>query len=115
MRTLPSPATARHALAVVVVACLTGLTACTGEAAESGPASSADPTATTDPGVVQVQPGAPGEPATTLDADAVVGGPGWNHDDLAFVQMMVPHHQQALEMAELAVAGGDHGREQVRF
>ena len=107
MRTLPSPATARHALAVVVVAGLTGLTACTGEAAESGPASSADPTATTDPGVVQVQPGAPGEPATTLDADAVVGGPGWNHDDLAFMQMMVPHHQQALEMAELAESRAD--------
>ncbi|GHJ61368.1 lipoprotein [Nocardioides sp. OK12] len=101
MRTLPSPATARHALAVVVVVCLAGLSACSGEAAEPGPSSSADP------GVAQVQPGSPGEPAVTLDADAVLGAPGWNHDDLAFVQMMVPHHQQALQMAELAESRAD--------
>lgn len=107
MRTLPSPATARHALAVVVVVCLAGLTACSGEAAEQGPSGSADPTSPADPGVAQVQPGSPGDPAVTLDADAVVGAPGWNHDDLAFVQMMVPHHQQALAMAELAESRAD--------
>ncbi|WP_295657509.1 DUF305 domain-containing protein [uncultured Nocardioides sp.] len=27
---------------------------------------------------------------------------GFNHSDIAFMQMMVPHHAQALEMAELA-------------
>ena len=26
----------------------------------------------------------------------------WNHSDVAFVQMMVPHHAQALEMSALA-------------
>lgn len=51
-----------------------------------------------------IQPGRPGEEAST-------GTPGEpvepveelpNHSDIAFMQMMVPHHAQALEMAKLA-------------
>ncbi|ANH36654.1 hypothetical protein I601_0200 [Nocardioides dokdonensis FR1436] len=81
-----------RATALVV---LVGLSGCSGQTQRE-----AEPLP--DPGVTQVQPGAPGEPARELAADARVGTPGWNHDDLAFVQMMVPHHQQALEMAALA-------------
>lgn len=100
MRSYPASAAARRTLPAAFVLCLGALAGCSGENTEDA----AVPVAATppDPGVAQVQPGAPGEAATTLAADATVGGPGWNHDDLAFVQMMVPHHQQALEMAELA-------------
>ncbi len=102
MRTHKVPAAARHVLAATLVLALGTLAGCSGEEAEDTTGSSSGATAPADPGLTQLQPGAPGEAARTLPADAVVGGPGWNHDDLAFVQMMVPHHQQALEMAELA-------------
>ncbi|MDN4173632.1 DUF305 domain-containing protein [Nocardioides sp. SOB77] len=69
----------------------------------AGGATTAPPTSTaaqappTD--VVEVQPGGPGEPSSTV---VETDGQGWNHDDIAFVQMMLPHHRQALEMAALA-------------
>lgn len=51
-----------------------------------------------------LQPGGPGEEASTLapgqraeQAEAV-------HDDIAFMQMMIPHHAQALTMSKLAAA-----------
>ena len=49
-----------------------------------------------------IQPGAPGEPAKTVSPKAVDRSEEWNHTDVAFVQMMIPHHTQALEMSELA-------------
>ena len=49
-----------------------------------------------------IQPGRPGEANETLDPDTVVGEPSTNETDIAFMQMMVPHHAQALEMSELA-------------
>lgn len=49
-----------------------------------------------------LQPGRPGEPNETLDPDATVEEPGASDADIAFMQMMVPHHAQALEMSELA-------------
>ena len=49
-----------------------------------------------------IQPGGPGEPATTGSSDAVDRSDEWNHTDVAFMQMMIPHHAQALEMSELA-------------
>lgn len=52
--------------------------------------------------VDQVQPGGPGEASTTLAPDEGVAGTEWNHDDVSYLQMMIPHHGQALEMAELA-------------
>lgn len=55
-----------------------------------------------------LQPGAPGEPTTTLDPeDASVAPPEWSHADAAFAQMMIPHHGQALEMARLAQKRAD--------
>ncbi|MEU8315495.1 MULTISPECIES: DUF305 domain-containing protein [unclassified Micromonospora] len=51
-----------------------------------------------------VVPGRPGEPAATRPAEQVRGAttPRWNSLDVWYVRMMIPHHQQALEMAALA-------------
>jgi uncharacterized protein (DUF305 family) len=49
-----------------------------------------------------IQPGRPGEDNETLGPDEVVEPPGTNETDVAFMQMMVPHHAQALEMSQLA-------------
>lgn len=50
-----------------------------------------------------LQPGKPGEPARTLGPSEVkTPERSWNHADVAFVQMMIPHHGQALEMSRLA-------------
>ena len=49
-----------------------------------------------------LQPGQPGEPNETLDPDTTLDSPEWNDADAMFMQMMVPHHAQALEMAQLA-------------
>lgn len=48
-------------------------------------------------------PGAPGEDASTVAPGEVeVAPPAANEADLEFLAMMVPHHAQAVEMAELA-------------
>lgn len=50
-----------------------------------------------------IVPGGPGRPNTTVPAaKGTVPAPG--AADIRFVQMMVPHHQQALDMAALAPA-----------
>lgn len=51
--------------------------------------------------VPELQPGAPGEDATTRDPGAPVEDGRPDEDDIAFMQMMVLHHRQALEMAGL--------------
>ncbi len=53
-----------------------------------------------------VQPGAPGAPARELSADEAIeiADTGYSPADVEFVQDMIPHHHQALEMAAL-VAG----------
>ncbi|MFJ8687478.1 DUF305 domain-containing protein [Micromonospora wenchangensis] len=60
------------------------------------------PTTTDAPGVIV--PGRPGEPAATRNAQEVraPGTPRYNTPDVWFVRMMIPHHQQTLQMAELA-------------
>ncbi|WP_329009669.1 DUF305 domain-containing protein [Micromonospora rifamycinica] len=61
------------------------------------------PTLPTDAPAVIV-PGRPGEPAVTRPAQQArdAGPPRYNTPDVWFVRMMIPHHQQALQMAELA-------------
>ena len=87
----------RGRLAVVgLVAALT-VGGCT-SAAE--PEAARSPSA--DPEVTVLQPGRPGEAAETVSPDDAPGGQAWNHSDVAFVQMMIPHHAQALEMSRLA-------------
>lgn len=49
-----------------------------------------------------VQPGRPGEPMETLDPDTTLSSEPASLGDKMFVQMMVPHHAQALDMCELA-------------
>ncbi|WP_203858134.1 DUF305 domain-containing protein [Plantactinospora mayteni] len=50
-----------------------------------------------------IQPGRPGEPAQVLRPDQLTPPPGARHNaaDIRFVSMMVPHHEQALQMAAL--------------
>ncbi len=50
-----------------------------------------------------VKPGAPGEPAQELTAEEAIGiaVSGHSPDDVRFMRDMIPHHQQAVEMAEL--------------
>lgn len=52
--------------------------------------------------VVELLPDGPGDPVATASGPVDVEVPGWAHADVAFVQMMIPHHRQALEMAALA-------------
>lgn len=52
---------------------------------------------------VVVQPGAPGQPSKIVSADAVAKGPrpGITAGDVRFMQGMIGHHAQALEMTKL--------------
>ncbi len=49
-----------------------------------------------------VQGGEPGEDATEVPSDTTMAPNEWSHDDEMFMQMMIPHHAQALEMTDLA-------------
>ncbi|MFB7533294.1 DUF305 domain-containing protein [Streptomyces sp. NPDC056178] len=60
--------------------------------------------AQTDGGPSVVAPGKPGEPARTLSAEEALKAAGDdtpNSADFRYVQMMIQHHAQALEMTEL--------------
>ena len=60
----------------------------------------AEPGASSSPRVVQ--PGGPGQDASTIGPGQVVKQSDFAHDDVAFMQMMIPHHAQALTMSKLA-------------
>jgi uncharacterized protein (DUF305 family) len=53
-----------------------------------------------------VQPGAPGDPPRELSAEEAiaVAVTRYSPDDVRFMQDMIPHHHQAIEMAELVAA-----------
>ena len=64
-----------------------------------------DPQPTSTPSSVVVQPGRPGEEATTVapeDYEAAPEEDTWNQADVAFVAGMIEDHLQALEIAALA-------------
>jgi uncharacterized protein (DUF305 family) len=67
----------------------------------SGPDAAATPTSSPVPVIV---PGRPGESASTVPSDQFKApdGSGYSSLDVWWVRMMIPHHQQALEMAALA-------------
>jgi uncharacterized protein (DUF305 family) len=50
-----------------------------------------------------VHPGAPGEPARELSAEQAIdiADSGYSPADAQFLQDMIPHHHQAIQMAEL--------------
>lgn len=85
---VPRPVLAAASLVVVL-----GLSACSGPAGDEQPAGSSAPV---------VRPGGPGDPTALVDPDDISAEDPWNHADVAFMQMMIPHHAQALEMSELA-------------
>jgi len=95
---MPTPHDHRPGAAVAALVLLVGLAGCT---AEDEPEEAAAPV---------VQLGAPGESGTTLSPEEAgsIDGPAWTEADVAFVQGMIPHHQQALEMTALvAERAGD--------
>ncbi len=81
--------------------------------ATRGPDDAPDSAPSTPP-VRVVLPGRPGESATVSDSDRVRApdGSAYNSIDVAFAQMMIAHHAQAIEMAGLAAgrAGGTEVR-----
>jgi len=94
--------------AVVVLAA--GGTALVARAGNDRSAAAPRPSASSAPPVRVVQPGRPGESARVSNSDLVRAPDGstYNAIDVTFVQMMIVHHAQALEMAQLAPerAGG---------
>lgn len=85
----------------VLLGAVLGLSACTD-----------DPDPTSTPSSVVVQPGRPGEEATTIAPEDYEGSGeagSWNQADVVFVAGMIEHHLQALEIAALAPdrAGSD--------
>ncbi|MFF8845454.1 DUF305 domain-containing protein [Streptomyces sp. NPDC015127] len=84
--------------ATAVAAAVLGLAAC-----EAGSGTRDEAGAST--GTSVVAPGKPGEPARTLSAEEAakaVPDDSPNAADFRYVQMMIKHHEQALEMTSLA-------------
>jgi uncharacterized protein (DUF305 family) len=71
---------------------------------DGGSAAAPRPAASSVPPVRVVLPGRPGESARVTDSDQVRAPDGstYNQIDVTFVQMMIAHHTQALEMTRLA-------------
>ncbi len=93
--TRPLPAVATLALAAVLAL---GAAGCQG--GEDPPDARVGLTPSSAPPVVQ--PGGPGDDASTLAPGATAEQAEEAHDDVAFMQMMIPHHAQALTMSQLA-------------
>lgn len=72
--------------------------------AVTAPTAVVSPTPPPTDGPAVIVPGRPGESAVARPAGEVrdTAPPRYNSLDVWFVRMMIPHHQQALQMAELA-------------
>ncbi|GAA1915136.1 DUF305 domain-containing protein [Nocardioides lentus] len=88
-----------------------GLSGCSSDSSEGADAAAADPSpaaaspsgspsAGADDDILVLRPGKPGEPAETGPTE--VAENAHNDADVEFMQMMIPHHRQALVMADLA-------------
>ncbi|GLY01297.1 DUF305 domain-containing protein [Actinoplanes sp. NBRC 101535] len=88
-------------LVAVVLVATAGLVALTRDTGDPEPA--AAPAASTAP-VRVVLPGRPGESAAVTGSDQVQApdGSAYNGIDVAYAQMMIVHHRQAIVMADLA-------------
>lgn len=85
---------------VLLAAGLTLLTlgvGCSAEEPDVDPAAGADSS-----GARVLQPGRPGDANRTVSPDATVATASPNAADVTMMQLMIPHHEQALEMCELA-------------
>lgn len=98
MRRSPTPRSSRYVVALVALLAAGALAGCSEESPQASAAPSPTPTAP----VTELLPDGPGDPVATASGPVDVAVPGWSHADVAFVQMMIPHHRQALEMAALA-------------
>ncbi|GGQ68271.1 DUF305 domain-containing protein [Couchioplanes azureus] len=89
-------------IGVVVVALGAGGTVLAARSGEDAPA--AAPRVSSGPPERVILPGRPGDSAVVTDSDKVRAPDGstYNSIDTAFVQMMIVHHGQAIEMAKLA-------------
>ncbi|MET8908019.1 DUF305 domain-containing protein [Micromonospora sp. NPDC004551] len=94
------------AVTVLVVLLVVGAVALAGRGEGRPAVASASPSVTASPvdAPPVVVPGRPGEPAATRPAQEVrdAAPPRYNGLDVWYVRMMIPHHQQAVEMATLA-------------
>ena len=97
--------------AVVVLLAAGGVIAATRSGDRSAAAPQSAPQSSEPPARV-VLPGRPGESASISDSDQVRAPDGstYNSIDTTFAQMMIVHHAQAIEMADLAAQrAGDAG------
>ncbi|MFB4193848.1 DUF305 domain-containing protein [Streptomyces carpaticus] len=94
------------AASLAAVLSLTALTGCTGGEATAGDTGS-------DADASVIVPGRPGEEARTVSPqearEAAGEGTGPNAADHAFMTMMIEHHEQAIEMTDLADAHAEDG------
>lgn len=58
-----------------------------------------------------IQPGAPGNPSRVISAEEslALGQSRYTQHDVSFMQMMIVHHAQAIEMSDLIAARTKHG------
>jgi uncharacterized protein (DUF305 family) len=95
----------RPAVAAIPLCLALALTGCSGD-----DGSEADGSQEPEARSKIIQPGRPGQPNQTLDPDTTLEESEWNDADAMFLQMMIPHHAQALKMCELAQARADDER-----
>lgn len=93
---------------VVVVLAGAGVAVMASRSGSGESAAAPRPSASAAPPQRVVLPGGPGDEAVVTDSDQVRAPDGstYNAVDTAFVQMMIVHHEQAVEMARLAPGRG---------
>lgn len=99
--------TLRRRCAPAVLAAAVVLTGCTSSGGESAEAAAPGPSeAAQTPAPRILQPGAPGEPSREVTAEeaASAGDVEHNDADVTFMQDMLPHHAQALQMTAMVGA-----------
>ncbi|WP_053205100.1 DUF305 domain-containing protein [Jiangella muralis] len=86
-----------------MVAALLALAGCSGD--DDGGRGAAPSTSTVTADSRVIQPGRPGETADVIEPgeDVEIVDGGHSETDVRFVEQMIPHHRQAVTMAELAV------------